>query len=1178
MEHLTSFGYWLRRRRKALDLTQEELARLVGCALGTIKRIEIDERRPSKQLAARLADCLQLSEEERTVFVRAARMQLGTHQMPSPGAPSVPALPALGSTDDIVSPTPIQLGEAPTEDGTAHRSSASREERRWATVLFADISDFTSLAGHLDIEEVKALSSRWIEHMSEQVRRFGGTVVNVMGDGILAVFGAPVAHEDDAIRAVSAAIALRDGSLLEGADASIQLHIGINTGEVLATVHGPPEHRHYTVLGDVVNTANRILRSAARGTVLVGEETYRATRRTVHYRELAPVDAKGKERPVRIWEALSAAVIPEGRVLGTTPLIGRDNELELLGSLWARALREQLPHLVTVVGEPGIGKSRLSAEFVARLGTKVRVLHGRCLPYGTTLSYWPLAMMLRDAAEIVADDEPEAARAKLTALVVRVIGQQQVNSDEVAHHLALLSGLDTEADRRVIAGDQKMLHGSARRFFEAFAHRDPLCLVFEDIHWGDAALLDLIELLAARIRDAPLLILAQARPELIERRGVWGRNVPGLTTMLLSPLSEHAERELVLALCREHQLPELTAERIGRGPNGNPLFAEEIVAMAAEHGQLTGVPTAIKALIAARVDALPRSERNVLQLAAIFGKAFWVSGLHALAGRMFEDIADHLDALEMKNLIRYRTRSQFPDDREYSFKHDLIRDVIYDMLPRTERRFLHDRVVGWMERIAGDHIDQYLDQLAHHALHAGHREQAIDFLIRAAERATHAADYRQASALLKQAITLGEELGLQELVADLHARRGKAFVTISMWADARPELEMALAELSLEQQAQRALVLIDLATVCFWVHDIPELRRSALEAMDLAEQLNRDDIAAGALAALALVHSSQGEPQRVESVVAQSLQRAGDHPIAAVTFGVAIQSFNFYWLGRFDAALTSAQHAVEIARGMKDTQFISYSLPHAGLALAARGAYAEAEQVFREAQQYCRDYEIWPNLARAIAISAGYHLDIFDFSGHEAIAEEARELARSANLLNPLVSASLDLLFNYVRRGDVARAEDILASVAETVERAAGAHGWLWRLRLMEARAELALTRGDWEESLRLAERAIVECRERGRVKYEAFGRETRARALAALGRRHEAISEARSNVVFVRPLGAPAQFLRAAALQLSLDGDDLLLKEARAAAQQIAVALPTNELRRTFEIAELVSELNRPR
>jgi class 3 adenylate cyclase/transcriptional regulator with XRE-family HTH domain/tetratricopeptide (TPR) repeat protein len=1233
MEHPTSFGYWLRRRRKALDLTQDELARLVGCSLGTIKSIESDERRPSKQLAARLADCLRLSAQERDVFVQAARMQLHVDRLPSADAAATLGPLRHASTEaDIVSTNearpsdmtdvacPVcgaaalaaqrfcsqcgtllrqscracgaesvlgvrfctscgatfQSGQAPAELRLGHSPTSPKEERRWVTVLFADLADFTALSEQLDIEDVKALVSRWIEHASEQIRSFGGIVVNVMGDGILAVFGAPIAHEDDAVRAVRAAITLRESTLRTSAAVPLVVHVGVNTGEALATVYGPPEHRHYTVLGDVVNTAHRIVSAAVGGSVFVGEETYLATRKAVHYHELEPIDAKGKEHPVRVWEALSFAVFPEDRPRGTAPLIGRDDELALLDVLWSRVVREQQPHLVTVLGEPGIGKSRLSAEFVAHLGAGVRVLHGRCLPYDTTLSYGPLAAMLRDAARISADDGRETAREKLRALVVQVIGQPQHNHDEIALHLALLSGLDTAADRRATAGDQKTLHASARRFFEAFARKEPLCLVFEDIHWADATLLDLIELIAGRTRVAPLLILTQARSELLERRAGWGGGVPGVTTLPLSLLSERAEQELVLTLCRERQLPELTAIEIGRGPNGNPLFAEELVAMAAEQRRLSGVPTAIKTLIGARIDTLPDGERDLLQLAAVFGKAFWASGLHTLAGGSL-DIADRLDALEAKDLIRSQPRSQFLDSREYNFKHDLIRDVIYDMLPKATRRTLHEQVVTWMEHAARGQVDQYLDQLAHHALHAGHRAQAVDYLTRAAERATHAADHRHAATLFQQAITLASELGLRALVADLHARRGKAFVSISRWVDARPELEMALAELPAEQDAQRAMVLIDLATVCFWVHDIPVLRRSALEAMDLAERLGRDDIAAGALAALALVHSSDGEPQRVEHVVAQSLERAGEQPIAAVTFGVAIQSFNLYWLGRFDAALVSARHAVEIARGMKDTQFISYSLPHAGLALAAQGAYADAERLFREAQQYCRDYEIWPNLARAIAISAGYHLDIFDYAGHEVIAEEARELAGSANLLNPLVSASLDLLFNYVRRGDVGRAERIIADVAETVERAAGAHGWLWRLRLIEARAELALARGDWEESVRLADSAIVECQVRGRVKYESFGRETRARALAALGRHNEAIAEARSNMALVRPLGAPALFLRAAATQLSLAGDDVLFEAAQAAAREISAALPTESLRRTFDASELVRSLKHP-
>ncbi|NTU82271.1 MAG: AAA family ATPase [Chloroflexales bacterium] len=1226
MEHPTSFGYWLRRQRKVLDLTQEELARLVGCAVGTIKSIEADKRRPSKQLAQLLADGLQLGEEERPIFIKAARSEFGVDQLPVPGvspgaarsrrsrgaasSPALNACPTCGAeagedrrfcsqcgtllklTCDACGAESLigtrmcsacggalePAAPVTTAAGNEHGPSIPKEERRWVTVLFADISGFTSLAEQLDVEEIKVLTGRCIERMCAEIRQFGGTLVNIMGDAVLAAFGAPVAHEDDAARAVRAAIAIRDSLPLNNLAYPSKVHIGVNTGEVLATIHGPQEHRHYTVLGDVVNTADRILNVAPPGCVLVGEETYRATRKAVHYRELVAVVVKGKEHPVQVWEALSVAMLPEARAMGTAPLIGRGAELALLQSIWARVVGEAEPHLATVIGEPGIGKSRLSAEFVTRLDSHARVLHGRCLPYGTTLSYWPLATMLREAAGITADDEREVARDKLSALVAKVIWPDQGGPDEVALHLALLAGLDTEADRAAPAGDQKTLHASARRFFEAFARQHPLCLVFEDIHWADAALLDLIELAAARIREAPLLILAQARPELLECRAAWGRGVRGFVSLPLSPLSELPERELVLALCREHDLPEFIAARIGRGPNGNPLFAEEIVAMAAERGQLTGVPNAIKALIAARVDALPGSERELLQLAAVFGKAFWASGLHTLDVRVSQEVHGQLDALEAKDLIRAQVRSQFPDDREYYFKHDLIRDVIYEMLPKAERRTLHARIVDWMERAAGEHVNNYLDQLAHHAIQSGHHQRAIEYLVRAAERASHAADYRQAAVLLKQGLTLAEDLGLRTVVADLHARRGKAFVNVSMWAEARPELEAALAELPVEQQAQRALVLIDLATVCFWMLDIAGLRRYADEAMALAELVNRDDIVAGALAVLALAHSSDGEPQRVASVVEQSLQRAGEQPIAAVTFGVAILSLNFYWLGRFDESVAGARHAVEIARGMNDTQFISYSLPHAGLALAARGAYTDAEEVFRESQQFCREYEIWPNLARVIAMTAGYHLDVFDFSGHEAIAEEARELARSANLMNPLVSASLDLLFNYIRREDVGRAERIVHDVAATVEQAAGAHGWLWRLKLTEARAELALTRGDWDESLRLAESAITQSQKRGRLKYEAFGRETRARALAAVGRRHEAIAEARSGVALLRPLDAPALFLRAASTLLGLEGDDALLGEARHAAQRIITALPSDALRRRFEAAEPVRILNRPR
>jgi tetratricopeptide (TPR) repeat protein len=261
---------------------------------------------------------------------------------------------------------------------------------------------------------------------------------------------------------------------------------------------------------------------------------------------------------------------------------------------------------------------------------------------------------------------------------------------------------------------------------------------------------------------------------------------------------------------------------------------------------------------------------------------------------------------------------------------------------------------------------------------------------------------------------------------------------------------------------------------------------------------------------------------------------------------------------------------------MNNTLYILHALPHSGLALAAKGNYAEAEQAFGEARRFGREHEAWPMLARTMAMSAGYHIDVFDFVGNQAIAEETRDLARSVDFLPPLVSASIDLLYNFIRRHEVGRAEQIMKEVADKAEKAAGFHGWLWRLRLAQARAELALARGNWEETLRLVDAAIAHSQTRGRVKYHAFGLETRARALAALGRKHEAIAEAQNAVNLIRPIESPALLLHAAAVLLDLEGDDALLAEAWAAAQQVAVALPNEEMRRRFEAAEPVLLLSK--
>jgi len=1047
------------------------------------------------------------------------------------------------------------------------QSAPPREERRWATVLFADVSGFTAMSEHMDPEDVKTQADRWANRLSEEVRRFGGTVISIVGDEVYAVFGAPIAHEDDAERAVRAGLAMRALNLSDDPAHTIRVHVGINTGDVMAGFIGPEGRRDYTVMGDIVNTAARLLKAATSGSVLVGESTYRETQRLVRYQAVTPILAKGKDKPVPAWEALEMIAAPKDRPLGTAPLIGRDTELTRLENMWLRVSQESQPHLVTILGEPGMGKSRLVAEFEHRLPNEVTIWHGRCLPYGEAVGYWALSMALKEAAGIMAEDEAEMARAKLNNLVA---GISNLESDpiEVARHIALLGGLDVELDRSVGAGDQRVLHASVRRFLESFARQHPLCLIFDDIHWADETLLDLIESIAARVHNAPLLIITKSRPELMEKRPTWGRNARSFTSLPLESLNETSERELVLSLCLERGIPVELATQIGRSPGGNPLFAEELVAMMAEGGSIAGVPSVIKMLIAARLDTLPSDERTVIQLAAIFGKVFWESGLRALKDSSASKVTNSLESLEQKNLLRSVIRSQFRDDYEYTFKHDLIRDVAYDLLPKSERRTLHGRAADWLESVAGEQLDNYFDQLAHHAIQAGQQERGINFLVRAAERAGRAAAHRQAAALLGQAISLAENLGQSSLLADVHIKRGKAFIGVGMWEDVRLELEAALESLGTGNLEQRAQILLDLGVTRFWLLDIPALRRDSTEALALAEATNRDDLAAAAIANLSSAEGADGNLQESESLYQLGLARGGEAPMSHSPSHARL-GLTFYWRGHSTEAVPRARKAVELAHG--DTSTTMFTLPHLGLAFAGTGQYTKAIEAFDEARRFGLEYEVFPLLARAIAMSAGFHLDVFDFAGNEALAEEARELGRSASFLPPVVSASIDLLINFARRQEIGRVEQLVDEVAVAAEKAAGFHGWLWRLRLAETQAEIALARNNWEETLLLADDAIRQSRAHGRVKYQSFGFETRAKALVALGRKREAISEAQRAVELLRPIGDPALFLRAAATLINLEGDDMLLAEARSAAQRIIIALPNDEMRHTFEAAETV-------
>ncbi|HYW89071.1 MAG TPA: tetratricopeptide repeat protein, partial [Chloroflexota bacterium] len=796
-------------------------------------------------------------------------------------------------------------------------------------------------------------------------------------------------------------------------------------------------------------------------------------------------------------------------------------------------------------------------------------------PYGELVGYRALAATLDTLAGITPDDPADAARASLRRLVSNALDAPVESPDvrDIERHLALLRGLDTESDRIGNPIDERGMHVSVRRFLEAVARRQPLCLLIEDLHWADQALLSLLEHVAERAVGAPLLIVTLARPELLEQRPTWGGGVRAFTSILLEPLDVEAGRALADALCRGRGLSATNAEQISRVAGGNPLFAEELCAAMAEGSEAGGVPSALRALISARLDALPGAEKRALQCAAVLGRHIWQSGLAALdvAG----DLVEQIEALERRDLLRALPASRVSGQREYSFKHDLIRETAYGLLTRSERRRLHARIVTWLEETSGERIEENLDMLAHHAVSAEMDDRALDYLTRSAERARRAAAHREEVGLLDQAFAIAERSGHPELVPEFRARRGRALTRLALWIDARRELEAALADLPADRRERRAEVLVDLALACNWSMDSPALLQRATEALEAASTVGRTDLVVDARFWLAWGTGSEGDVRSAIDQYHVAIDQTNRLGVALAPSVLPLYASTLCWAGRFPLAVERGREAVRIARDAGDTNSTILALQVLGLALSGTGAYEEALQVFNEATRYGRDYGIGPFLARATAMSAGFHLDVYDYEGHAAIAEEARELARAVNFLPALTSAGIDLLLNLARRGEVGRAEQLERDVANSVVRAGAWHAWLWRLRLAQARAELALVRGDPERAIRHADAAIDQARGR-RPKYEALGLVTRASAMASLGRTPAALQTLRAAVDIARSLGDPALFLRGATALLAIDGDDGLAAEADSAAQHIVSHLPTPEMRERFQARSFPSPFGR--
>jgi class 3 adenylate cyclase/tetratricopeptide (TPR) repeat protein len=785
---------------------------------------------------------------------------------------------------------------------TAEPAASSVEERKVVSVLFCDLVGFTAASEAADPEDVRARLRPYHARLRDEIERYSGTVEKFVGDAVMAVFGAPVAHEDDVERAVRAGLRILEaiGELNEtDADLGLQVRIGINTGETVVSLGARPELGEGIVAGDVVNTASRLQGAAPVDGVVVSEQTYRQTERVFDYEVLEPVVVKGKTERVPVFRPLRARA-DFGREVTrthTTPLVGRDLEKSLLIGTFERAARQRSCQLVALVGAPGVGKSRMCAELLRHVDGMpelVRWRQGRCLPYGDGISFWALGEIVKAECGILESDTPAQAAAKL---------EQSVAEDDpdrawLLARLAPLVGAPAEP------AAQEESFAAWRRFCEGLAAERTTVLVFEDLHWADPALLAFLEHLADWAEDVPLLLLCTARPELYERHPTFGANARNAQRINLAPLSDGETAQLVSALMERAVLPAERQQVLLEQAGGNPLYAEEFVRLLADRGRLgegVELPASVQALIAARLDTLPAERKSLLQDASVLGKVFWSGALAAMGGRDRHDVELALHELARKELVRPARTSSMEGEQEYGFWHVLVRDVCYGQIPRAARATRHQLAAAWIEEQAGERAEDLADVLVYHC------EAALE---------------------LSEAAGLDEQREqLQAQVLRFLAMAGERALSLDI-EQAERQLARAL-ELCPEGDPERATLLERWAQAAQQRGRLQEARQAFEDAIDLYRDQG-DPVAAGrVLTRLGnVVHRLGGrecEELFAEAVELLEAQPAGPELVAAYSYAAGRRMFT----DDYPEAVAGADQALMLAAEI--------GVPEPALALHVRG-------------------------------------------------------------------------------------------------------------------------------------------------------------------------------------------------------------------------------------------------
>lgn len=910
----------------------------------------------------------------------------------------------------------IALSPAPTR--AAEGPVLTAEARKVVTILFADIVSSTALTEKLDPEDARAVAQKFYEMVEHAITRwYEGTVANLLGDAVLAVFGLPISHEDDPERAVRAGLAIRDampvlnGHLKAAYGIELAVRVGINTGEVVAA-SGSTFDRDFLV-SDAVTVAARLQQTVDPGMVVVGERTHRLTRDAIEYRELPPLEVKGKQAALPVWQAVKP--LPERIDVrrSAAPLVGRHAELGLMQHHYQRSRDDSVVQLVTVFGQPGVGKSRLLREFLAEVRESIPaplVLRGRSVAFGGQVGYHAFFDILRGQAELLDTDDPALVREKVDRWLSESIGR----SDNILDDLLLPFNMDGTApiDPSLL---RQQVFAAWQTLLTTLAGRQPVILALEDLHWADDGVLDLVELISRSSEPIALLVICITRPELLERRPTWGGGRRNAAVLDLTPLRPAETEQLVASLSSEAITPEMRLT-IAQRAEGNPLFAEELVRMLLE-GSMPGaaIPDTVQAVLSARIDRLAIDERKTLQAASVIGRVFWPSAVAPIAGLSGADVSAALDGLIVKELILVRPRSSVAGEREYIFRHILTRDVAYNLLPKTARQRAHLEAARWFTARFAGRPEEIVEALAEHFRLGGDDAQAAGYLRRAGVKARRLYANADALRLFDEALAAADRAGLPpgeraRIYRDrgeVHQLRGTYTAALDDFrrglGEARqaadPRLEGILenriglihhrearfddatahfakaAELAREAGDDLTLgqSLVDLANID-WDRQIMRPDHPALtEGLSFLRAAGEGSSLARGLNLLAMSHLGEGNaaPSLAAAEEALAASRvAGDKSKEATSLSYLSRIHGF--VGNYEEAIRLGREAITLAEEIGDRRRKAYCLTFIAEPSVSIGRWGEAIALLEEdlplVREFAKVLTPWPHMYLGFAL------------------------------------------------------------------------------------------------------------------------------------------------------------------------------------------------------------------